>query len=57
MSDAVTAAHCLVGLELDDGWQVLSRVDLAHDHTGGAFSVGYLARHPGSGTMGYLKGV
>jgi serine/threonine protein kinase len=49
------AAHHLVGLDLDDGWHILAKVDLPETHTGSAFSVGYLVSHAASGSMGYLK--
>jgi eukaryotic-like serine/threonine-protein kinase len=49
-----TAAHNLVGQLLQGGWTVTERLDHREDETGGAFSVGYLARHS-SGRMGYVK--
>jgi eukaryotic-like serine/threonine-protein kinase len=55
MNASESAAEGLIGLELEDGWRALSRVELPDDHSGSAFSVGYLADHQSSGRMGYLK--
>ena len=49
-----TAAFKLEGKELDDGWTVEHRIDMPFDGTGGAYSVGYRARHT-SGAVGFLK--
>lgn len=49
-----TAACLLEGRRLDDGWEVVSLVDHDGDRSGGACSVGYLARHD-SGVMGFVK--
>lgn len=50
-----TAATALEGLQLADSWRVLSRVDRATERSGGAFSVGYLAVHEPTATIGFLK--
>ncbi|HXN59922.1 MAG TPA: hypothetical protein VN886_05670 [Acidimicrobiales bacterium] len=47
-------AYRLEGERLKDGWTVSSRLDWANDHSGGSFSVGYLAIRD-DGTQGFLK--
>jgi len=47
-------AECLVGLELDGGWKVVSQRVPAQHATGGRFSVGYIVEHK-SGRRAYLK--
>lgn len=49
-----SAAYQLVGRKLLGEWLVLARVEISDDHTGSAFSVGYVARHA-SGRMGFVK--
>jgi len=44
-------AHFLLGMTVEDGWEVLSR-----DGSQGGFSVGYLVRHP-DGRLAFLKAV
>jgi hypothetical protein len=38
-------AECLVGLELDEGWKVVSQRVPAQHATGRRFSVGYIVEH------------
>lgn len=47
-------AECLVGLELDGGWKVISQRTPAPHSTGGRFSVGYIVGND-SGKHAYLK--
>jgi eukaryotic-like serine/threonine-protein kinase len=46
--------ECLVGLEVEKGWKVVSAVYRPATSTGGHFSMGYLARNK-DGREGYLK--
>ena len=55
MSCGRSAAYHLEGLALEDGWSVLARDEATGDHTGGAYSVGYVVAQSPSGLMGYLK--
>lgn len=50
----VTPAELLLGVTLDNGWQVLERIELSDTATGGFFSVGYLVEG-GNGAKGFLK--
>lgn len=50
----LAAAHKLEGLELEDGWRVVRKLDPGEDRSGGAFSVSYLAEHR-SGRRGFCK--
>jgi eukaryotic-like serine/threonine-protein kinase len=50
----VTAARLLSGLKLPDGWTVLNEIEQTAGHTGGTYSVCYLARRS-DGLMGFLK--
>ena len=54
MSDGDSAAYHLAGHNLD-GWLVLSPVALSTGHSGSAYSVGYIAQHETSATMGFVK--
>lgn len=49
-----TAAESLEGVQLDSGWRVVSKQDRPDGHTGGNFSVGYIAEGP-DGQPGFLK--
>ncbi len=47
-------AMCLEGLDLDDGWKVINRIDPGPLGTGGTFSVGYRVKNQ-QGLEGFLK--
>lgn len=49
-----TAAWHLTGRVLDDGWEVVERLESADEQTGAAWSVGYIVQHK-DGRIGYLK--
>jgi serine/threonine protein kinase len=49
-----SSAQKLVGLTLDDGWEVIELLPISEYATGGNFSVGYQVRSP-AGKLGFLK--
>lgn len=49
-----TPAEKLVGMKLDDGWQVIKRIEPSSDQTGGTFSCSYVVKN-NSGEQAFLK--
>lgn len=54
MLSCLPPAKRLLGLTLDDGWEVIKELPLPATATGGFFSTGYLVRRA-DGTEGFLK--
>lgn len=48
-------AGSLLGVSLDNDWEIISKIKPAPQGTGGNFSVGYLVKNKETGVDGYLK--
>lgn len=50
-----TPAHCLEGIELENGWRVIDKISRKLGSTGGKFSVGYRVEDKKDGKFAFLK--
>ena len=54
MSDSPLATDRMVGIKLENGWQIVDRIEVDSDGTGSNFSVGFLAVND-EGQKGFIK--